>query len=130
MVSLSWRANDLPAVDAHHDLLAQEQKRVAEHNRYARDLYHVVRNTLPAPMFRGQLLDQKGLRFGRESARQMEKLSADRKSREQLDRSISIRARKMNISVLSIKRTPTTPEGLDELAAVEAKVDKKIEGSK
>lgn len=121
------RSYEIPAVDAPAELLASENEKIAAHNRYAQDLYHVVRNILPPSMFRGQTLDRKGLRFGREIESQTQRIISERRSEEQLDRSISVKARKARLSPVLVNRSPEALEILDEYAAANAELNRKLE---
>lgn len=121
------RSYEVPAVDAPRDLLAAENAKIAAHNGYAQDLYHVVKNTLPKTSFKGQLLDRIGRQLGEEIEGQHKALTARRADEDRLDRDIGRKARRAGISPILVPRSSEALESLDELTAIRAEVDKKIQ---
>lgn len=121
------RSFDLPAVHASRELLAEENRKVNAHNRYARDLYHVFENKLPPTAFRGQIADLKTVRFGEVMAEQQEEKRALRSGREDLDALILKAARRAGKSPSLVPRTKQALEGMQMLAEANAEINRSQE---
>lgn len=121
------RSESLDAVAASREAFATENALVAAHNSYAADLYHVVKNSLPAACFRGQIMDRSGLRLGQAIETQQKEISDRRKSEQSLDREIRRKATKAGISAALVPRSHALLESLDELAQDRAEMERRLQ---
>lgn len=111
------RSYDVPAFDAPRDLLAEENRKVKDHNRYARNLYHIVPNPLPASAFRGQLAGRDAVQLGETIKRQQGEATARQKKSNQLDASLLRQARKAHLPAALVHRDEESLGYLDEYNA-------------
>lgn len=101
--------------------MAKANRKIRDHNRPARDLYHVIENTLPLTAFRGQVAGSKTVHLGEVMAEQQNEKRAARSDRDDLDAQIVRAARRAGKSAAPVPRTRQALEGLEMLA--EAKAD-------
>jgi hypothetical protein len=117
------RSYDLPAVGASQELLASEDRKAASHRAYAADLYHTVKNILPASAFRGQLLDRKGLRLGESIETQRKQITERNKVAQQLDRAVAAKAKRAGLSPVVVHRSQEAVAAMGRLAELEAEIE-------
>lgn len=112
------RTQEVPAMDAPADLLAQEMARVNAHNSYAKTRYRILRAKFSTP-FRRTIADSDTVRLGAEIATQRSEIETRQKSEtKQLARTRkTARDLGLIISPTAARRPETAPalERLNEL---------------
>jgi hypothetical protein len=127
------RSYNVPAVDAPSDLYRSEARKIEAHNSYAQDLYRVARNSLPDQMFRGQVVDQKAAKLGRDIASKTRAITERQEGERKLERSIGAKAKRAGLGdgTAFLRRDTTAVLGsLDEFAAAQAELNQKLQNEK
>jgi hypothetical protein len=121
------RSYDLPAVDASHEELGAENRKIAAHNGYAPALYHVVKNSLRSRAFRSLVESHAAVRLGSEIGAQQEAADERQKADQRLRASIARRSKRAGISPVLVPVSSDSLESLGEFEKAQAALEQKAE---
>lgn len=112
------RSYPLPAVGASAEQFADEERKIAAHNGYAKTLYRVVKNALPQSSFRRTFVDRKTERVGRSIATQRNEINERNNAEATNTRQIANKAAQLGIPAAILNRkSDSTGRGLDMMLA-------------
>lgn len=119
------RSYELPAAGASRELWAEENRKIDDHNRPARDLYHIVTNNLPPAAFRYA----GGPTVGRLGDAMAAQQSGKRKQRAETSQLADRRRRVAQAGGINpgiIRLDPGAIESAEKLNAIRARVQKRL----
>jgi hypothetical protein len=120
------RSHDVPAHDASKQLLDYENKKIAEHQRYAETLYSAAKNVLPPHAFRGNVASPSTVDLGNRIETGVGKKEEARQSRVKLEAKVRRRAARAGIPMSNVRVTEDAANALEGLGNLRAEFDKLI----